>query len=319
MSLPVQFLILAASLGVLFVGAETLVRGSSSLALRLGLTPLVVGLTVVAFGTSAPEMVVSISASLRGQGNLAMGNVVGSNIFNIGVILGLAALICPIRVALPVLKLDAPIMLAAVITLAVLALGGEVGRLTGAGLLLMLVVYTTFNIIEARRQTTAELSAEYSEGIPPSTGSLAQDLVMIVGGLVLLIAGSNLLVSSAVAIARVFNLSEAVIGLTIIAAGTSMPELATSVVAALRKQPDIAVGNVIGSNIFNVLAVVGGASLARPLVAPDITPLDLGVMVALAAGVIVLMWSDRKLLRWEGALLIAVFGGYLWAMWPATE
>ncbi len=317
MSLPLQFLILAASLGVLFVGAETLVRGSSSLALRLGLTPLVVGLTVVAFGTSAPEMVVSISASLRGQGNLAMGNVVGSNIFNVGVILGLAALICPIRVALPILKLDAPIMLAAVVTLAVLALGGEVGRLTGGGLLLMLVAYTTFNIVEARRQTTAELTAEYSQGIPASTGSLVRDLTMILGGLALLVVGSNLLVSSAVAIARVFDLSEAVIGLTIVAAGTSMPELATSVVAALRRQPDIAVGNVIGSNIFNVLAVVGGAALARPLVAPDITPLDLGVMVALSAGVIVLMWSDRKLLRWEGALLLAGFGGYLWAMWPA--
>jgi len=316
MSLPLQFFILAASLGVLFAGAETLVRGSSSLALRLGLTPLVVGLTVVAFGTSAPEMVVSISASLRGQGNLAMGNVVGSNIFNIGVILGLSALICPIRVALPVLKLDAPIMLAAVVTLAALALGGEVGRMMGGGFLLMLAVYTTFNIVEARRQTTAELAAEYEEGIPAPTGSLARDLMMILGGLVLLIVGSNLLVSSAVAIARVFDLSEAVIGLTIIAAGTSMPELATSVVAALRKQPDIAVGNVIGSNIFNVLAVVGGAALARPLVAPDITPLDLGVMVALSAGVIVLMWSDRKLLRWEGGLLLTVFGGYLWAMWP---
>ncbi len=316
MPLYLQFLILAGSLGVLFVGAETLVRGASSLALRLGLTPLVVGLTVVAFGTSAPELVVSASASWRGQGDLAMGNVVGSNIFNIAVILGLSAVICPIKVALPVLKLDAPIMLGAVSMLAILSLGGEVSRWMGAGLVTMLVVYTTFNIVEARRQGSAEITAEFTEGVAKPSGSLVRDLVMIVGGLALLVAGSHFLVSSAVAIARTFNISEAVIGLTIIAAGTSMPELATSVVAAFRRQPDIAVGNVIGSNIFNVLAVVGGASLVSPIVAPSITGLDLGAMVAFSAAAVVLMWSGRKLLRWEGAILLAGFGAYLWALWP---
>lgn len=316
--MTVQFLLLAASLGVLFAGAEGLVRGSSSLALRLGLTPLVVGLTVVAFGTSAPELVVSISASLRGQGDLAMGNVVGSNIFNIGIILGLAAVICPVTVALPVLKLDAPIMLAVVILLAVLALSGEVSRLMGAGLVAMLVVYTVFNIVEARKQASAEVKQEYSEGVPPPTGSLGKDLVLIAGGLGLLVVGSNLLVSSSTTIARAFNLSEAVIGLTIVAAGTSMPELATSVVAALRRQSDIAVGNVIGSNTFNVLGVIGGASLTSPLIAPSITRFDLGAMVAFSVGVLFLMWSGRKVQRWEGALLLAGYGIYLWVLWPTA-
>jgi cation:H+ antiporter len=247
-----------------------------------------------------------------------MGNVVGSNIFNIAVILGLSAVICPIRVALPVLKLDAPIMLACMITLSVLALGGEVGRLMGAGLVLMLLGYTAFNVYEARRQNVADIQTEFSEGVPKPSGSLVRDLVMIAGGLALLVVGSNLLVSSAVAIARAFSLSEAVIGLTIVAAGTSMPELATSVVAAFRKQPDIAVGNVVGSNIFNVLGVVGGASLASPLVAPSITRLDLGAMVGFSAAAILLMWSDRRLLRWEGAVLLAGFAAYLWALWPAS-
>ncbi len=313
-----QFLILAVSLVVLYFGAETLVRGSSSLALRWGISPLVVGLTVVAFGTSAPELVVSISASLKGQGDLAMGNVVGSNILNIGIILGLTAVICPIKVSLPVIKLDAPIMLATVTLLAILALGGEVSRLMGGVFVLMLISYTTFNVIVSRRQATAEVKAEFCAAVPAPTGLLVRDLLLIGAGLALLVVGSEYLVDSAVVIARAFKLSEAVIGLTIVAAGTSMPELATSVVAALRRQPHIAIGNVVGSNIFNVLGVVGGAAMVKPLVAPGITVLDLGAMVAFSAGVLILMWSGRMLQRWEGAGLLLGYGVYLWARWPAV-
>lgn len=316
MSLPWQFLLLAISLGLLFLGAEFLVRGSASLAFRLGLSPLVIGLTVVAFGTSAPELVVSVGATLQGRGDLAMGNVVGSNIFNIGIILGLAALICPIKVALPVLKLDAPIMLAAAGLLALLAWGGEVGRPVGGILVLALVAYTAFNVVMSRRQSAREVRDEFAAGVPGPTRAVWLDLLCIVGGLGVLVGGSRLLVDSAVAIARVFNVGEAIIGLTIVAAGTSMPELATSVVAALRRQPDIALGNVVGSNTFNVLGVLGAAALARPFAAPAITMLDLVTMLALSVGVIVLMWSARSLQRWEGGVLLLAYGAYLWARWP---
>ncbi len=313
-----QFLLLILSLGILFAGAESLVRGSSSLALRFGITPLVVGLTVVAFGTSAPELVVGVSAALAGQGDLAVGNVIGSNSFNIGVILGITALICPIKVALPVLKLDAPIMIATAGVVAVLALGGDIGRPIGAGLVVVLVGYTVFNIVMARRENTPELTEEFTAGIPPPSPSPWRDGLLALAGLGLLVIGSRLLVDSSVEIARVFGLSEAVIGLTIVSAGTSMPELATSLVAAIRRQPDIAIGNVIGSNIFNSLGILGGASLAGPLTAPGILPLDVWTMVILSVCLLPLMWSARSIQRWEGTLLLAGYATYLWLRWPAA-
>jgi cation:H+ antiporter len=308
--------LLLAGLLLLTAGAEALVRGSSALARRLGLTPLVVGLTVVAFGTSAPELVVSLEAAVGGQGDLALGNVVGSNIFNVGVILGLTALICPVAVSLPVIRFDTPVMIAVSLLGVGLVALGTVPRAAGLGLLLLIVAYTVFNIREAKRQAQAEAAAGSAEA-PAMPSSISLDLLFIAGGLGMLVLGSHLLIASATALARALNVSEAVIGLTVVAAGTSMPELATSVAAALRRQPDIAVGNVVGSNIFNILGILGTAATVRPLSAPGIGLRDAWVMLAFAVAVLPLFWTGRRLLRWEGVLLLAGYGGYLWVLWPS--
>ncbi len=312
-----QIFILLLSVGVLLVGAEGLVRGSASLAIRLGLTPLVVGLTVVAFGTSAPELVVSINASLADRGALAVGNVIGSNIFNIGVILGLTALICPIRIALPVLKVDAPIMVGATIIGALILSRGSLGPVLGGTLVASLVLYTGVTVWLAKTTSSPAAEAEFDEGVPPKSGSVLRDLVFLAGGLGLSILGSQWLVGSATSIATALGVSEAIIGLTIVAAGTSMPELATSVMAAVRRQPDIAIGNVVGSNLFNLLGILGVAALVRPIGATGVSVIDLAVMCAFAVALLPLMWTGRNLQRWEGGLLLAGYGGYLVALWPS--
>jgi cation:H+ antiporter len=308
--------LLLAGLLLLTAGAEALVRGSSALARRLGLTPLVVGLTVVAFGTSAPELVVSLEAAVGGQGDLALGNVVGSNIFNVGVILGLTALICPVAVSLPVIRFDTPVMIAVSLLGVGLVALGEVPRVAGALLVTALAAYTAFNIRQARRQARSETAGE-SAGAGSTSGSIRVDLLFVAGGLGMLVLGSHLLITSATALARALNVSEAVIGLTVVAAGTSMPELATSVAAALRRQPDIAVGNVVGSNIFNILGILGAAATVQPISAPGIGLRDAWVMLAFAVAVLPLFWTDRRVLRWEGVLLLAGYGGYLWVLWPS--
>lgn len=309
----VDVLLLIVSLVVLTAGAESLVKGSSSIAIKLGITPLVVGLTVVAFGTSSPEMVVSVAAVLKGQSDIAFGNVVGSNIFNIGIILGLAALICPISVHSKVVQRDGIFMLlvAGLMTL----LGGDISRIAGVALFLGVVLYTWINVVLARREIKA-VEEEFEEGVPKKTGSVLIDIAYIVGGLVTLVLGSRLLVSSAVDIARALEVSEAIIGLTIIAAGTSMPELATSVVAALRRQPDIAVGNVIGSNIFNILGILGVASIVAPIKATTDFSFDIWVMVGFSALALPLLYSKLKLERWEGGVLVLGYLGYLAILWP---
>ncbi|MGC1479131.1 MAG: calcium/sodium antiporter [Chthoniobacterales bacterium] len=315
--MTLQILYLLASLVLFFLGAEGLVRGSASLALRLGLTPLVVGLTVVAFGTSAPELVVSLQATLTGRGDIAVGNVIGSNIFNIGLILGTTALICPIRVDLPVLKLDAPLMVfASIVVAGILATSGTIETPVGCALAAGLIGYTAFTVWMTRKGATPATLSEFDEGTPDQSRSVFRDLVFILIGLLLLVGGSHLLVNSATFIARSFGISEAIIGLTIVAAGTSMPELATSLLAALRRQPDIAIGNIIGSNLFNLFGILGLSAAVRPVSAPGINQLELWVMVAFAIALLPLMWTDRRLQRWEGVLLLAGFGGYLAAIWP---
>lgn len=304
------------ALGLLFAGAEGLVRGSASLALRLGLTPLVIGLTVVAYGTSTPELIVSTKAAMSGQGDIAIGNVVGSNIFNIGIILGLAALLCPIAVKFQLIKIDAPIMIAACLLLVAVVWDGEVSRLEAGFLFLGILLYTVGNIWMARRETTKAVDAEYEEGVPAKSGNLWVDLGFIAGGLLVLVLGSRLLVENSIDLARIWGVSEAVIGLTIVAAGTSMPELATSILAAFRKQPDIAIGNVIGSNIYNVLAIVGVSGLLAPMQAPGISHFDLWVMVAFALGLFPLLYTGLKVRRLEGALLLAGYVAYVSVLWP---
>lgn len=316
-AMPVQIIFLLLGLAVLTAGAEFLVRGGASLARRLGLTPLVVGLTVVAFGTSAPEMVVSAGGALQGRGDIAVGNVVGSNIFNIGVILGIAALISPFRIKLSLLKIDAPIMVAACMLGGGLALLPVIPRVVGALLVLLLIAYTIFSIHLARRQPVAAVDEEFDQGVPPALRSPAYDACAIAGGLALLLLGSKLLLAASLAIARDLGVSEAVIGLTLVSAGTSMPELATSIVAGIRRQSDIAIGNIIGSNIFNILGILGLSATIKPLSAPGIGAGDLGTMVAFSVALLPLLWTGKRLQRWEGALLLCGYGAYLWMRWPA--
>lgn len=305
-----------ASLVLLYFGAEGLVRGSSSLALRLGLTPLVVGLTVVAMGTSMPEVMVSVKSSLAGRGDLAIGNVVGSNMFNIGVILGLTALLSPMKVQFQLIKIDLPIMVVVSLGMVALLWDGAVGRLAGAVLFGGLIIYIAGNIWLARRTATKEVEAEYAEGVPTRSGSVLMDGLFILGGLGILVLGARLLTDNSVALARSFGVSEAVIGLTIVAAGTSVPELAASIVAAMKKEPDIALGNVIGSNIFNMLGILGIASMVAPITAPDIRHFDLWMMVAFAAALVPMLWTGLRVSRAEGATLFAAYCGYVYFLWP---
>lgn len=304
------------SLVLLYYGAEGLVRGSSSLALRLGITPLVVGLTVVAMGTSAPEVLVSVKAALAGKGDLAVGNVIGSNIFNIGAILGLTALIAPMRVQLQVLKFDAPVMLGVCCLTPLLLLDHTIRRWEGALLFSGIILYLAMNVWIARRTATPEVASEFEGGVPQRSRSAALDVLFILGGLGLLVLGARLLTDNAVLLARAFGVTEAVIGLTIVAAGTSVPELAASLVAAVRKESDIAIGNVIGSNIFNVLSILGIGAIASPLVVSQIRMTDIVVMLGFSAALIPILWTGLRISRLEGGVLFAAFLAYMVSLWP---
>lgn len=312
-----SLLFLMMGLVLLFLGGEGLIRGSSALALRLGLTPLVVGLTVVAFGTSAPELVVSVRAVLADQGAIAIGNVVGSNILNIGLILGLTAVLYPLKVQLQILRIDAPIMIAVSLLAAWMLADRTISRSEGALLALGLIAYTSFTVIFARRsKPSAEIQAEYAAAVPLPRGTVWHDLLYIAAGLALLIAGSRFLVDGAVVLARGYGISEGVIGLTIVALGTSLPELVTCIVAAMKREPDIAVGNIIGSNIFNVLGILGATALVRPVNGVGIQALDLYVAIAFAVALLPILWSGYKVQRWEGGLLLAGYVAYLVSLWP---
>jgi cation:H+ antiporter len=311
-----QIALILLSLLVLTGGADLLVRGASSLALRFGVSALVVGLTVVAFGTSAPELVVSMKAAYQGQGDIAAGNVIGSNIFNVAAILGLSALISPMRVQLQLLRLDAPIMVGVSLLMFVILRDAKVDRLEGIVLFIGLLAYTIFNIVASRRQHAAAIDKEFEEGVPHRTKSPWIDFSLVAGGLVLLVLGSRLLVDNSVKLAQAMGISEAVIGLTIVAAGTSMPELATSMVAAFKKEADIAIGNVIGSNIFNILGILGLSAAVFPFSAPGIRMFDLNSMVFLAVLLVPMLYSGKLLSRWEGVVLLACYVGYVAFMWP---
>jgi len=316
-----QILLFLAGLAALVAGASLLVRGASKLALRLGLSPLVVGLTVVAFGTSAPELAVSAGAVYNGRTALAVGNVVGSNLFNVLFVLGVAALIAPLRVHLQVVRQEAPIMIGASALLAVLCLDGEVGRLDTALLLGLLVAYTVFLVRQARTAGGAGAEEFEREIRSPAAGAwdarLPAQILLVVAGLGLLVLGSEALVSAAIAFARAMGLSETVIGLTIVAAGTSLPEVATSVAASLKGERDIAVGNVVGSNVFNILGVLGVAGLAGFLggasslpVPPEVMRFDLWAMLAATVACLPVFLTGREIARWEGGLFLAYYAAY---------
>ena len=306
---------LAGGLVALVAGAEFLVRGASHLAARFGISPLVIGLTVVAFGTSAPEMAVSAISAWKGQPDLAVGNVVGSNLFNVLAILGLSALMAPLTVAARIVRLDVPIMVGCSLLLWVMALDGVIRFWEAALLFLGIIGYTVVQVRFAKGEkdeaVKQEFAGEYSE---PAFAkhSWAVDVGAILGGLGLLIAGSHFLVESAVDIARAMGVSELVIGLTIVAAGTSLPELATSVLASIRGERDIAIGNIIGSNIFNLLAVLGVAGLVRRdglPVSGQVLALDLPVMVAVAVACMPL-FLDLTIGRGKGLFFLAAYFVY---------
>ena len=310
-------LMLVLGLAVLTVGAELLVRGASRLALALGISPLVVGLTVVAFGTSAPELVVSVQSALSGKTDVALGNVVGSNIFNVLFILGVSAVIVPLRVSQQLIRMDVPLMIAASVLVLVMALDGSTGPLDGLLLTLGLLAYTWLAIVTSRKER-AGIQAEYNAefGVEEKTQGLRQgliNLVLVIGGLGLLVLGSHWFITSAIVIARELGISELVIGLTIVAAGTSMPEVATSIMAAVRGERDIAVGNVVGSNIFNMLGVLGLSSLVSAegvRVSEAALRLDLPVMVAVAVACLPVFYVGHVISRWNGALFLSYYVAY---------
>ncbi len=310
-------LMLLGGLALLVLGGEALVRGASKLAISLGISPLVVGLTVVAFGTSSPELAVSVQAATSGAADIALGNVVGSNIFNVLFILGVSALIVPLVVAAQIVRQEVPIMIGASVLLLAMSLDGSIVRVEAGVLFLLLIAYTAFLIWQSRRETAAirdEYAAEdhvvdhhrWDDRLPAQLG-------LIIVGLVLLVFGSRWLVEAAISIAKSFGVSELVIGLTIVAAGTSLPEVAASVTAAIRGQRDIAVGNVVGSNTFNILGVLGLSGLvsATPLlVSPALRDFDMLVMLAVAVACLPVFFTGATIARWEGAVFLGYYAAY---------
>lgn len=304
-----------AGLALLVLGGELLVRGASSLARAMNIAPLIVGLTVVAFGTSAPELAVSVRATLAGQGDIAVGNVVGSNIFNILVILGLSALASPLVVSAQLVRLDVPIMIGASLLAWLLARDGTISRLDGTLLFLGVVAYTTFLIRQGRRESRdfqAQAAAVGGEMVVHTARRhTTLHISLMVGGLVCLMVGAQWMVNSAVTFARAIGVSELIIGLTIVAAGTGLPEVTTSLVATLKGQRDIAVGNIVGSNIFNLLCILGLTGIVRPVpVDQSARAFDIPVMVAVALACLPIFFTGRRINRWEGMLFLAYYAAY---------
>ncbi|MEN6588523.1 MAG: calcium/sodium antiporter [Proteiniphilum sp.] len=299
---------LLVSLVILYYGAEGLVSGAASLAKRVGVSPLVIGLTVVSIGTSAPELVVSVKAAMNGQSALSIGNVLGSNFFNIGIILGSSALIYPLAVKRQLLRLDVPVMVLASILFFLLFLDSKISRPEALFLVLLIIAYITWLLVSSRKNTDKREEIEEEE-IRLSKHWLL-DILFIGVGLLALVYGSDLLVDNAVIIATKLGMSEAMIGLTIVAAGTSMPELATSVVAAVKKRSDIAIGNVVGSNIFNTLLILGVAGFIYPISTPDINFVDSLFNIGIGVLLWLFMKKSSRITRSQGVIFIALYLTY---------
>lgn len=289
---------------ILTFGAEALVRGASAVALRLGIAPLVIGLTIVAFGTSAPELAVSLKSALAGNSGIALGNVIGSNIANIGLILALTALIRPIKVQSQMVKRDIPLMIAASVLFWFMLFDGELSFVDGLILVIALISYLVFSYISSKNS-----NEEIDVDTTPQNPLLST--VLIVVGICMLVGGGILFVDGAVDLAKAFGVSEVVIGLTIVAIGTSMPELVTSVVAALKGESDIAIGNVVGSNLFNILAILGITSLIQPVSSAGLQSFDFAVMLALAVVLLPFAWTGLRIGRREGGVLLAAYLAYI--------
>ena len=309
-------ILIVGGLVLLFFGADWLVKGAVTMALHLGLSPLIVGLTVVALGTSLPEALVSVKAAIDNQGGIALGNVIGSNILNIAIILGLSALIQPLKVDSHLVKADVPLLVGASFLLIVLLEDFHISRMEGALLILCIVFYVTGNIMTVKRTSTAEDEIEGMEIPKDPSKNLLRDIGFLILGLIALAFGSNFLVSGAVDLARLWGLSEALIGLTIVSIGTGTPELATALMAAYRKTADIAIGNAVGSNLFNIMFVVGLAGLVAPMDATGINSSDLYVMFGLTILLLPTVWTGLVLDRKEGFLFVAIYVAYIYYLWP---
>jgi len=307
-------LTLVVGLVVLLVGAELLVRGASGLARALGLSPLLVGLTVVSFATSAPELAVSLDATLGGRPGLAVGTVVGSNIVNVLLVLGISAVVLPVVVKSQLFRIDIPVMVGLSLLTLLLALDGRLSRLDGLLLFVLLVAYVAVSVVTSRRRDRAAPSHPPSGGAPPTRSRTALDALLVVVGVAMLVAGAGWLVSAATEIGNALGISELVMGLTVVAVGTSLPELATSVVAAVRKQTDMAVGNVVGSNIFNLGAVLGlsaGLSADGIRLEPGAIALDLPIMILVAVALLPVAFTGAVVARWEGLVFIGYYAAYV--------
>jgi cation:H+ antiporter len=305
---------LAIGFVLLLGGGEALVRGSVGVALRLGLSPLVIGLTLVGFGTSAPELVACIQAALAGAPGIAVGNIVGSNIANILLILGAAAVIAPIVTTRQAFQRDGPVLICASLLLLAVILSGAIGRWSGAAFLVLLAGYLGYTYVTERRapDAAAEVYAAEAAEVAPRSASLTLSLLLALGGIAVVVYGADLLVAAAIVVARDFGVSEAVIGLTLVAVGTSLPELATSVIAAFRRHGDVAFGNIVGSNIFNALGITGATALVAPIAVPgEIIRLDVWVMMATAVLLVLFAVSGWRVSRWEGAVCLIAYAGYL--------
>ena len=302
---------------LLYFGANWLVQGAITLSLHLGLSPLIVGLTVVALGTSLPEALVSVQAAIGHQGGIAIGNVVGSNILNIALILGLSAFFNPLKVDSHLVKADVPLLAGATFMLVVLLEDFHISRMEGAFLLLCIVGYVAGNIMTVKRTPPEENKIEGVEVPQDHSKNLWRDISFLFIGLIALAFGSNFLVTGAVDLARIWGLSEALIGLTIVSIGTGTPEMATALMAAYRKRADLAIGNAVGSNLFNIMFVLGIAALVAPLDGKGISSIDLYVMLGVTILLLPTVWTGRILDRKEGFLFLAIYVGYMYHLWPA--
>ncbi|MCU0911507.1 MAG: calcium/sodium antiporter [Rhodobacteraceae bacterium] len=312
---------------VLTFGAELLVRGAVRLAEGFGVSPLLIGLTIVGFGTSTPELVTSVQGALAGSPGIAVGNIVGSNLFNILVILGIAAAISPMAVPKGAIGRDGVLVIATAAIFVAVGYVWTLDRLVGLAFLAMLAAYLTFAAMQERQAGTHTLAHDKGEALAAADPGLRPDHhaggqwragLLVLAGLVLLVVGGRFFVTGSIELARLMGISEAVIGLTVVAAGTSMPELATSLVAAFRRQADVAIGNVLGSNIYNLLGIGGVTAVISPTDIPDqIVGFDNLAMLAASVVLLAMLWTGRRLSRAEGLMLLAGYGAYLWWIWPA--
>ena len=310
--ISLQLLFFVIGLVVLYFGAEWLVKGAASLAIRYGIRPMIVGITVVALATSMPEFVVNFVAALSGEDNLALGNIIGSNICNIALILGISALVIPLTVARSTLRKEYPIMLAVMLVFYGVALDGTISQIDGGILIAGLISFFVYLIRDTRKNSQANLPPPQEESSEAKSLTQTKRILYILGGMIGLSVGARIMVDAAVSIAESLAISPIIVGLTVVAIGTSLPELAASVAFALNKQVDMSVGNVLGSNMLNVLFVVGMVSMINPLTV-DTASLEVHFPVMLAFSIVLLpiAWTQYKITRVEGSLLLAGFIGYV--------